>query len=236
MKILAVDTTASAASVAVMSDGKVLGASFTNTGLTHSQTLMPMVENTLRGANTGLDDIDLFAVNNGPGSFTGVRIGVAAVKGMAHLKEKKCIEISTLESLAYNLIDADCIAVCAMDARCNQVYAALFRCENGVVTRLCEDKALLISELENEITGKDLPVIFVGDGAKLCYEYYKEKLPCRLAGENNRYQNAKSVALCAYLKSDGAYISAQTLMPSYLRLPQAQRELKKKLEDKEKSE
>lgn len=233
MKILAVDTSATAASVAVMSDSKLLAASFTNTGLTHSQTLMPMVEGTLRGANTDIDEIDLFAVNNGPGSFTGVRIGVAAVKGMAHISEKKCIEISTLESLAYNLVDTDCIAVCAMDARCNQVYTALFRCENGTVTRMCEDKAVLISELEEDIKGNDLPVMFVGDGAKLCYEYYKEKIPCRIAGEKNRYQSAVSTALCAYLKGDDAYISAQTLMPSYLRLPQAQRELKKKLESKE---
>lgn len=234
MKILAVDTTASAASVAVMSDGKILGASFTNTGLTHSQTLMPMVENTLKGANTEIGSIDLFAVNNGPGSFTGVRIGVAAVKGMAHLGNKSCVEISTLESLAYNLIDTDCVAVCAMDARCNQVYAALFRIENGVVERLCEDKALLISELEKELTEDTLPIIFVGDGAKLCYEYYKEKIPCRLASEKNRFQSAKSTALCAYLKEKDAYVSAQTLMPSYLRLPQAERELKKKLEEKEK--
>lgn len=233
MKILAVDTTAHAASVAVMSDGKILGASFTNTGLTHSQTLMPMIESTLKGANTDIDSIDLFAVNNGPGSFTGVRIGVAAVKGMAHLKNKSCVKISTLESLAYNLSDTDCIAVCAMDARCGQVYAALFRIENGKVERLCEDKALLINELEDDLSQKELPVIFVGDGAVLCYDYYKEKLPCRLASEKNRYQNAKSTAMCAHLRNSDSHISAQALMPSYLRLPQAQRELKKKLEEKE---
>lgn len=233
MKILAVDTTACAASAAVMSDGKILSASFTNTGLTHSQTLMPMVESTLRGAGIKVGDIDLFAVNNGPGSFTGVRIGVAGVKGMADMSSKPCIGISTLEALAMNLINTDCLAVCAMDARCNQVYSALFRCENGTVTRLSDDKALMISELEDEITDSDLPVFFVGDGATLCYEYYKDKLPCRLAAEKDRYQNAKSTALCAYLKNDSAYVSAKALLPSYLRLPQAQRELKKKLEIKE---
>lgn len=233
MKILAVDTTAAAASAAVLSDGKILSSSFSNTGLTHSQTLMPMIENTLSAACVDIDDIDLFAVNNGPGSFTGVRIGVAAIKGMAHLKNKKCVEVSTLESLAYNLSDTDCVAVCAMDARCSQVYCAAFRCENGEVTRLFEDKAVLISELEEEIKNKDLPVIFVGDGAALCYKYYKEIIPCRLASEKNRYQDAKSTAHIAYLKDESEYVSAQTLMPSYLRLPQAQRELKKKLESKE---
>ena len=235
MKILAVDTSATAASVAVMCDGKIIGASFTNTGLTHSQTLMPMIESTLKGANTDIDEIDLFAVNNGPGSFTGVRIGVAAVKGLAHMNGKNCVEISTLESLAYNLSDSDSVAVCVMDARCNQVYAAAFRCENGTVTRIFEDKAMFISELEDYISGKDLPVIFVGDGAMLCYEYYKDKLSCRAASEKNRFQNAKSTAFCAYLKDESEYVDAKSLMPSYLRLPQAQRELKKKLEQKEKT-
>ena len=233
MKILAVDTTAVSASVAVTQDGKVLSCAFTNTGLTHSQTLMPMIDRVLSGAGISAAEIDLFAVNNGPGSFTGVRIGVAAVKGMAHTTEKNCVGISTLESLAYNLSDSDCTAVCAMDARCGQVYAAVFRCENGTVTRLCEDKALLISELEEHIGETVLPVIFVGDGAMLCYEYYKDKLTCRAASEKNRYQNAKSTALCAYLKDADEYVSAKELMPSYLRLPQAQRELRKKLQEKE---
>lgn len=227
MKILAVDTSAVAASVAVMSDGKITGAGFNNAGLTHSRTLMPMIEATLKSCDTDICDIDLFAVNNGPGSFTGVRIGVAAVKGMAHITNKPCVEVSTLESLAYNIADADCLAVCVMDARCNQVYAALFRCENGVVTRLCQDKAVLVGELEKDISPYDLPVIFVGDGAMLCYEYYKNKIPCRIASEKNRFQYAGSTAICAYLKKRDAYLSAKTLMPSYLRLPQAQRELKK---------
>lgn len=232
MKILAVDTSAVAASVAVMSDGKILSSGFTNTGLTHSQTLMPMIESVLSGANVDVKDIDLFAVNNGPGSFTGVRIGVAGIKGMAHMLNKKCVGISTLEALAYNLSDFDCIAVCTMDARCNQVYAAVFKCENGKVTRICEDKAVLIDELQNDIPSEALPVIFVGDGAMLCYEYYKDKLSCRVASEKNRFQNAKSVAYCASLKDENEYISAQELMPLYLRLPQAQRELNNKNKEK----
>lgn len=232
MKILAVDTSAVSASAAVMNDGKILSSSFTNTGLTHSQTLMPMIERTLSGAGVDVKDIDLFAVDNGPGSFTGVRIGVAAIKGMAHMLGKKCIGISTLEALAYNLSDSDCIAVCTMDARCNQVYAAVFKCERGSVTRLCEDKAVLIGELQSDIPSGNLPVIFVGDGAMLCYEYYKDKLPCRAASEKNRFQNAKSVAFCANLKDESEYISAQELMPLYLRLPQAQRELNNKKKEK----
>lgn len=234
MKILAVDTTATAASVAIISDGKLLSESFTNTGLTHSQTLMPMIDNTVKGANLEIKDIDVFAVNNGPGSFTGVRIGVAAVKGMAQMLKRPCVEISTLESLAYNLIDNDCIAVCAMDARCQQVYTASFDCGNSSVTRLCDDEAMAISDLEERLVNYKKNIIFVGDGAMLCYNYYKDKLPCSIISEGRRHQKALSTALAAQLKIEkGETVSANELMPSYLRLPQAQRELKKRTEEKE---
>ena len=234
MKILAVDTTATAASVTVLSDGKLLSESCTNTGLTHSQTLMPMIDNTVRGANIDIKDIDFFAVNNGPGSFTGVRIGVAAVKGMAQMLGKPCVEISTLESLAYNLIDNSCIAVCVMDARCQQVYTASFDCDGNTVTRLCDDEAIAISDLEERLTNYKKTVIFVGDGAMLCYNYYKDRLPCSVISEGRRHQKALSVALAATLKIEkGETVSANELMPSYLRLPQAQRELKKRTEEKE---
>lgn len=234
MKILAVDTTATAASVAVLRDGKLLSESFTNTGLTHSQTLMPMIDNTVRGANIDIKDIDFFAVNNGPGSFTGVRIGVAAVKGMAQMLGKPCVEISTLESLAYNLIDNNCIAVCVMDARCQQVYTASFDCDGNTVTRLCDDEAIAISDLEERLTNYKKTVIFVGDGAMLCYNYYKDRLPCSVISEGRRHQKALSVALAATLKIEkGETVSANELMPSYLRLPQAQRELKKRTKEKE---
>lgn len=238
MKILAVDTTATAVSVAVVEDGKLLSESFANTGLTHSQTLMPMIDNTVKGANIQISDIDVFAVDNGPGSFTGVRIGVAAVKGMAQMLDKPCVEISTLESLAYNLADTDCVAVSAMDARCGQVYTASFNCENSVVTRLCEDEAMAISDLEERLKKYEKTVIFVGDGAMLCYNYYKDVIPCRIISEGRRHQRASSSALAARLKyEEGKSVSANELMPSYLRLPQAQRELKarKLKEEKENS-
>lgn len=234
MKILAVDTSAVAGSVAVVSDGKLLSECFSNTGLTHSQTLMPMVDNAVKSAGIDIKDIDIFAVNNGPGSFTGVRIGVAAVKGMAQMSGKNCVEVSTLESLAYNLADNNCIAVCAMDARCSQVYTASFECENSVMTRLCDDEAVAIKDLEERLKSYNKPIIFVGDGAMLCYNYYKDVLPCRIAGENLRYQRASSTATVAMLKAEREEtLSAAELMPSYLRLPQAQRELKKKTDTKE---
>ncbi len=231
MKILAVDTSAKAASAAVTEDGKILSECFTNTGLTHSQTLMPMVKTVLDGAGIEVGDIDLFAINNGPGSFTGVRIGVAAIKGMAQPTDKACCEVSTLESLAYNLIGTSCTAVSAMDARCEQVYTATFRC-GETVERLCDDEAVAIKDMEEKLLSYPQPIVFVGDGAELCYNYYKDRLPCSLASEILRYQRASSTALVAYLKAEkGETVSPQKLMPLYLRLPQAERELKKKKEN-----
>lgn len=228
MKILAVDTSAKSASVAVTENGKVISECFTNTGLTHSQTLMPMVKTVLDGAMTNIGDIDAFAVNNGPGSFTGVRIGVAAIKGMAQPTAKQCVEVSTLESLAYNLIGIKCTAVSCMDARCAQVYTAAFRC-GETVERLSDDEAVAIKDMEEKLVSFEKPIIFVGDGAQLCYNYYKDRLSCCLASEILRYQRASSTALVAYRKiENGETVTAKELMPMYLRLPQAERELKKK--------
>ncbi|MDD6021457.1 MAG: tRNA (adenosine(37)-N6)-threonylcarbamoyltransferase complex dimerization subunit type 1 TsaB [Acutalibacteraceae bacterium] len=231
MKILAVDTSAKAASAAVTEGGKILSENFTDTGLTHSQTLMPMVKSVLDAANISVKDIDIFAINNGPGSFTGVRIGVAAVKGMAQPLGKECVAVSTLEALAYNLIGLGCVAVSAMDARCGQVYTASFEC-GETVERLCGDEAVEISGLEERLKSYRRPIIFVGDGASLCYDFYKDKVPCSFANELLRYQRASSTALAAQMKAmRGETVPAEKLMPFYLRLPQAERELKKKKGD-----
>lgn len=231
MKILAVDTSAKAASAAVTEGGKILSENFTDTGLTHSQTLMPMVKSVLDAANISVKDIDIFAINNGPGSFTGVRIGVAAVKGMAQPLGKECVAVSTLEALAYNLIGLGCVAVSAMDARCGQVYTASFEC-GETVERLCGAEAVEISGLEERLKSYRRPIIFVGDGASLCYDFYKDKVPCSLANELLRYQRASSTALAAQMKAmRGETVPAEKLMPFYLRLPQAERELKKKKGD-----
>ena len=147
MKILSVDSSSVSASVAITENGKVLAENFINNGLTHSQTLMPMVEKTLKDANVSVKDMELFAIANGPGSFTGVRIGIASVKGMADALNKKCGAISTLEAIAEPLKNEDVIACAVMDARCNQVYTAIFNSGD----RLCEDKAVLIDELGKEL-------------------------------------------------------------------------------------
>ena len=232
MKILAFDSTATSASVAVFDDDNLIGEFFINTKQTHSQTLLPMAESLLKNTKVDVKDIDLFAVNTGPGSFTGVRIGVAAVKGMAMALNKPCVAVSTLDSMAYNLLDVNCTAVCVMDARCNQVYNANFKVDNGNGEKLCDDRALSIDELTDELKSVDGHIVLVGDGAKLCFDKMKDAIPnIKIASIQNRYQKASSTALVALnLYNNGKTLTAEELMPYYLRLPQAERELKKREE------
>ena len=230
MKILALDSSAKTGSVALVDNNKIIGSFFINTALTHSQTLVPMIESLLKSTNTEAGNIDVLAISAGPGSFTGVRIGVAAVKGIAMALDKKCASVSTLEAMAYNYIQEDVFVVAVMDARCQQVYNANFLIDNGEITRLCEDRALSIEDLANDLQNYDGKIVLVGDGAELCYNIFKDKLDnIHLAPEHLRYQNAYGVAFAAMNKE---LLSAEDLMPTYLRLPQAERELKKRLENK----
>lgn len=227
MKILSVDSSSVSASVAITENGVTLAENFINNGLTHSQTLMPMVEKTLNDANMSAKDIELFAITNGPGSFTGVRIGIASVKGMADALGKKCIAISTLEAIAEPLKNEDSIACAVMDARCNQVYTAIF--QGG--KRLCEDKAVLIDDLGIELKNYNKKVVFIGDGSVLCYEKLKDVVTdIHLADENIRFIHASSIGRLAEEKvmNGETPIESAKLVPFYLRLPQAERELNNK--------
>lgn len=229
MTILAVDSSASPCSAALVQDKKILSSFFSNTALTHSRTLVPMLDAVLRNTDSDLSRVDALAVSVGPGSFTGVRIGVAAVKGLAMQDNIPCVAVSTLEAMAYNFIGFDCIVCAVMDARRSQVYNGIFSVVNGSVERLCEDRALSIGDLAEDLKTYDGNIVIVGDGAELCYNSFKEILPnVTLAPEHLRYQNAVGVAMAAEGKD---HISAEELMPSYLRLPQAERELKKRLEN-----
>mgnify|MGYP003295305458 CR=1 FL=1 len=227
MKILSVDSSSITASVAITENGKVLAENFINNGLTHSQTLMPMVENTINESGISAKDIDLFAITHGPGSFTGVRIGIASVKGMADALNKKCLAVSTLEAIAEPLKDEDVIACAVMDARCNQVYTASFNMGN----RLCEDKAILITELGEELKQYNKKIVLIGDGSVLCYEKLKENIQqIEIADENIRYVHASSIGFIAEEKIRNCEepINSAKLVPFYLRLPQAERELNNK--------
>lgn len=230
MKILAVECSATPASCAIFEDEKLISSSFANVKLTHSETLMPMVESTLKNAKLNLDNIDSLAVSCGPGSFTGIRIGISAVKGLAIRDKKPCCAVSTLLSMAYRLRHLNGIICAVMDARCNQVYNALFRCENGIITRICEDRALMVDELLEELKTLENDNIFViGDGADMFYEKAKHLPNVKKADETLKYQHAEGVALAAFdMIKENNTVSPEALLPFYLRLPQAERELKQK--------
>jgi len=233
MKIMAVECSATPCSVAVLEDNKVLASGFVNVKLTHSQTLMTMVEAMLKASLTDIKDIEGFAVSEGPGSFTGIRIGISAVKGMAVAENLPCVGVSTLRAMAENYIDTDCVVCSVMDARCSQVYNALFDISDGVITRLCEDRALICDELAEEVKklsqNGDKRVIIVGDGTDVFYPYVESLSGVSKARENSRYQNAVGVGMAAMADFiNKNTVDSHSLLPVYLRLPQAERELKLK--------
>lgn len=230
MKILAIDSSATAASAALMDDDKVLGEFYINTKLTHSQTLMPMVDSVLKCTRFSLDEVDLFAVSAGPGSFTGIRIGVAAIKGLAMAHNKPCVGVSTLEAIAHNLEHMEGTVCAVMDARCQQVYNAVFTAHNGKLERVTPDRALSIDELAKECENYTKPLFLVGDGAKLCYNSERfQALDCVIPPEPLIYQRACGVAKSALVSfQHGNIVTPAALMPVYLRLPQAERELKRR--------
>lgn len=225
MKILALETSAKAVSAAVSEDGKILASGYQDTGLTHSRTLMPIVEHLFRNTGLTLQDMDAVAVSAGPGSFTGIRIGVSAAKGLAFAADKPAVGVSTLAAMARNVAFCDGLVVCAMDARRNQIYNALFLAQDGHLTRLTEDRAVALADLAEELRDDPRPKTVVGDGAQLCAEALDGAgIACRLAPPHLIMQNAMSVALEAeHLAAEGGLVSAQALSPVYLRPPQAQR-------------
>lgn len=225
MLILGLDSSAVAGSCALceISEEKktVIATSFVNTRLTHSQTLMPMIEDMLKSSGIGLNDIDLFAVNSGPGSFTGIRIGVATVKGIAFALGKPCVGVSTLHSMAYNIAGFDGIACAVMDARCNQFYNALFEINGDNINRLTPDRAISATDLSAELSKyTDKKIILTCDGAELAYKSINTE-NITLAPLTIRLQRAESVCLAAF---EYESVTARELLPAYLRLPQAERE------------
>ena len=226
MKILAFETSAKAASVALLDGGKLLAESYQNTGLTHSQTIMVMAQDLLKSCGLSARDVEAVAVAAGPGSFTGVRIGVAAAKGFAWGAELPCYGVSTLEAMARSLGVYQGYIVPAMDARRSQVYTAVFHAEKGVITRVEEDMAISLAELGEKIKNYEENVFLVGDGALLCYNTLLEEVPqLVLPPEHRMHQRASGVALAAQAMADaGIPGNGAELTLNYLRLSQAERE------------
>ena len=226
MLILAFETSAKACSAAIHDGTKLLAESYQNSGLTHSQTLMVMAEDLLKVCGKSAADVTHLAVAAGPGSFTGVRIGVSAAKGFAWGAEKPVYGVSTLEAMARSLGAWNGHICCCMDARRNQVYNAIFLVENGGLTRICEDRAIALTELKEELEHIDGPIYLVGDGAALAHKNLSADIPeLILPPEHRVHQRASGVALAALEAiSRGERGDGASLQPNYLRMSQAERE------------
>ena len=246
MKSLAIDTSDKTASVAIFENDKLVSEFFLHTGFTHSQTLLPMIDNCLQISKTNINEIEQFVVTVGPGSFTGLRIGIATIKGFAMSKQKKspnnviknCKAVSTLEALAYNLIDFEGIICPTIDARCNQIYMGLFEVKNKKITRLIDDTATTIENsrniLNNNIFNNNSKILnkkifLLGNGANLCYNYLGDNSDDKISSdnlclvcENLKYQKASGLFLAS---QDKALVSHFEIVPQYLKLCQAQRQI-----------
>ena len=227
MLILAFESSAKSASVALVRDGELLSQYSQCSALTHSRTLLPMAEDMLKNAEIKLSDVDLIAVAHGPGSFTGIRIGVSTVKGLSWAADKPCVGVSTLEAMAWHGLLSGGYVCPVMDARRQQVYNALFKIEDGKPQRITDDRPIALTQLAHEILALGAPVLLVGDGAALTEKFFCENsVPCRIAPENLRWQSAWGVAMAASDKQPG---TSETLLPVYLRLSQAERERQERL-------
>ena len=228
MLIMAFESSAKAASAALVRDGCLISQYSQCTALTHSRTLLPMAEDMLKNAELGIGDVDVFAVAHGPGSFTGIRIGVSAVKGLAWASQKPCTGVSTLEAMAWHGLAWGGFVCPVMDARRNQVYNALFEIKNNRPEKICEDRAISLEELAGEVSKLGQGVFLVGDGAQITADYFdKCGIEYMIAPENLRWQSAWGVAMAAAGKEPG---TADSLLPVYLRLSQAERERQERLE------
>ena len=229
MLTLAFESSAKAASVALC-DGDMLISQYTQcSALTHSRTLLPMAEDMLKNAELTMRDIGLFAVAHGPGSFTGIRIGVSAVKGLAWALEAPCVGVSTLEAMAWHGVAAGGLICPVMDARRAQVYNALFEIVDGKPVRLTKDRAISLAELSDELKTLGREPFLVGDGAGITEKFLRENgVPCRVAPENLVWQSAWGVAMAALDKTPG---TADDLLPVYLRLSQAERERQERMKN-----
>ena len=226
MLILAFETSAKAASVALMEGSRLLGEAYQNTGLTHSQTLMVMAEDLLKQCGKTAADVEAVAVAEGPGSFTGVRIGVAAAKGFAWGREIPCYGISTLEAMAESLGIYEGYICPVMDARRSQVYNALFYADGGIMERRSDDRAIALSDLAVELEHLDGPIYLVGDGSTLTYNTLKDRIEeLVMPPEHRMHQRATGVGILAAKEAaQGSAPSGGALTPNYLRLSQAERE------------
>lgn len=232
MRILSVDSTAQIGSVGILENGKI-SALYTIEAQTHSTTLLPMMEAVMDSLKLSVADLDLLAVSNGPGSFTGIRIGVAAVKGLAFKDRIPCVGVSSLEAMAYNFLGLDGIVCPVINARRSQVYTALFRVSDGVVTRLTDDEIALIPDMNAMFNGFDCSVYFTGDAAEAVFQavsYGQKILPPALLLRPTAYGVAAAAERIYKNAFDKSVFTEDRLSPAYLRRTQAEREREERIE------
>lgn len=229
LTVLAIDTSGPVAGCAVMTGGRIAHLTAMNRGLTHSETIMPAVDAALEAAGLRCADVDVFAAVAGPGSFTGVRIGVCAAKGMAHAAEKPCAAVHALEALAMNFYGFDGLCCPILDARRGQVYCAAFDMARGMPERALEDAAQPLGAFLERLPS-DRRLVFVGDGVKVHAPAVLEALGARamIAPENLRDLRPDAACVLAAARPD-TWVKAARLRPIYLRAPQAVRERKRKM-------
>lgn len=237
MKILAVDSSLSTASVAICEDDRVISEFFIDAGLTHSETLAPMIDSSLKNAKIKPEEIDLYSVTCGPGSFTGIRIGLSTGKALAFANNKPCVGVSSIVALANNCLDfckpSQIICVC-IDARCGGVYNALFECsfsgDDKKLVRLCEDRAIASEDLLLELQTPKCDINFIGDGSLICYNLIRENFNPKnfeISLSKNNHINARNVAfLGRSMYDEGNYTNSFELSPNYIKIPQAERMLR----------
>ncbi len=228
MYIFALDSSGAACSAAILEDERPVASAYLDVGLTHSQTLLPLCERVFASAGLTPRDVDLFAATSGPGSFTGLRIGMATIKGFAFENNTPCAAVPTSLAMASACRDFAGCAVCVSDARAGRVYAAVWRC-GATQALLKDDTAVPLAELPALLENITEPIIFVGDAALMCYNDLKDKRPCRLACAANRLPRAEYAAQAAMdMFRRGEYCECGLLTPRYLQLPQAERQLLQK--------
>jgi tRNA threonylcarbamoyladenosine biosynthesis protein TsaB len=230
MLVLGIDTSTTSASVALLDDGQLLGEVVVNSTKTHSQKLMPIIDQLLKNCDLKVKDLDLIGIANGPGSFTGVRIGISTAKGLAHPFNIPLVEVSSLEALAYNLVNAEGLVCPLFDARRDLVYTRVVKWSKGTLETIIEDENCLISELVDQLKDLNQPVTFLGDGVLKFEDYLKEHLGdlAQIAPQNVRVSRGGSVAQAAYDASEARRKKYDGVKANYLRKTEAERTYEEK--------
>jgi len=230
MLVLGIDTASTSASVALLDDGQLLGEVVVNSTKTHSQKLMPIIDQLLKNSDVTVKDLDLIGIANGPGSFTGVRIGVSTAKGLAHPFNIPLVEVSSLEALGYNMVNADGLVCPIFDARRDLVYTRVMKWENGLLETIIDDENCLVSTLVDQLKKFNQPVTFLGDGVLKFKDYLREQLGdlAQMAPQNIRMSKGSSTAQAAYNAPELTYKKYDEIKANYLRKTEAERTYEEK--------